>query len=269
MIGKKNCLHVWTLIDLKAQISTETDSSRRKLEILFESNGTVCAAQAAEILKCIGCAPHKIQAIKILESRLESMTCKEAKEVIGAVSIHKDKIDILECIKRVLTDNETKLGEEYILSAFPYEHDKNQALNVLNTVRTDRSVKLAAGGHQGYAALGGLFTQARPLHPHLYGPIEIQARMMEDKSKGLIPARARSDYMNSTYATSHPPMPYIRDKTYQEERGYPGSSGYPANINNSSHNYPSGAPPLHMSGGSPAPTGYYTLERSAYVQNYS
>ena len=31
-----------------------------------------------------------------------------------------------------------------------------------------------AGGHQGYAALGGLYTQAAPLNRHIYGDIESQ-----------------------------------------------------------------------------------------------
>ncbi|KAK6185034.1 hypothetical protein SNE40_007359 [Patella caerulea] len=251
---------------LLALLNQETDSSRRKLELIYRSSGTIDAKQAASILSAIGCAPHKLQAIKIMAPRLEGMTGHEAKDVIGAVSIHKDKLVVLETIKRSLIDNETKLGEEYILSAFPYEHDKNQALNILQTIKVDRSEKLAAGGHQGYAALGGLFTQARPLQPHLYGPVEFQVAMMKDKSKGRIPERAKSDYMNSTYSTSHPPLPYIPDKTYQEERGYPGNSGFPAFIDTTPE-YPAGAPPLSMSGSAPAPTGYYNLEKSAYVQD--
>ena len=38
--------------------------------------------------------------------------------------------------------------------------------------------KVAAGGHQGYAALGGLYTQARPMVPHLYGDLDHQARQI-------------------------------------------------------------------------------------------
>ncbi len=41
-------------------------------------------------------------------------------------------------------------------------------------VRSDVFEQIPAGGHQGYAALGGLYTQARPLNPHLYGPVEYQ-----------------------------------------------------------------------------------------------
>ena len=41
-------------------------------------------------------------------------------------------------------------------------------------VRSDAADAMSAGGHQGYAALGGLHTQSRPLVPHLYGPTEQQ-----------------------------------------------------------------------------------------------
>lgn len=35
---------------------------------------------------------------------------------------------------RVLSDYQTKLGEEYILSSFPFEADKITALRILQTV---------------------------------------------------------------------------------------------------------------------------------------
>ena len=38
--------------------------------------------------------------------------------------------------------------------------------------------KMAAGGHQGYAALGGLYTQARPMVPHLYGDLGHQSQQI-------------------------------------------------------------------------------------------
>ena len=45
-------------------------------------------------------------------------------------------------------------------------------------MRSDVADMMAAGGHQGYAALGGLYTQARPLVPHLYGSVEDQKRFV-------------------------------------------------------------------------------------------
>ena len=75
---------------------------------------------------------------------------------------------------RYLTDCQTREGIDQILSAYPFENDKNRARCVLNTVRSDVWDKMASGGHQGYAALGGLFTQSRPLEQHLYGPVDKQ-----------------------------------------------------------------------------------------------
>lgn len=43
-------------------------------------------------------------------------------------------------------------------------------------VRSDVFDQMASGGHQGYAALGGLYTQSRPLEPHLYGSVDEQWR---------------------------------------------------------------------------------------------
>ena len=43
-------------------------------------------------------------------------------------------IFMLLSLARVLTDCQTKLGEEYILSAFPFESDKYKALGILQTV---------------------------------------------------------------------------------------------------------------------------------------
>ena len=43
-------------------------------------------------------------------------------------------------------------------------------------VRSDVRTSMPAGGHQGYAALGGLYTQCRPLVPHLYGSVDDQEK---------------------------------------------------------------------------------------------
>ena len=45
----------------------------------------------------------------------------------------------------------------------------------VSQVRSDVADKIGAGGHQGYAAMGGLYTQARPLNTHLYGGLQEQA----------------------------------------------------------------------------------------------
>lgn len=50
--------------------------------------------------------------------------------------------------------------------------------NLVLQVGSYVSEKTAAGGHQGYAALGGLYTQARPMCPHVYGPLHVQESMI-------------------------------------------------------------------------------------------
>jgi hypothetical protein len=68
-------------------------------------------------------------------------------------------------------------GVEHVLIAYPFEPYKYHAAGVMETIRGDVRDAMPSGGHQGYAALGGLYTQCRPLVPHLYGPIEQQERL--------------------------------------------------------------------------------------------
>ena len=49
-------------------------------------------------------------------------------------------------------------------------------------MRYDVHDVMAAGGHQGYAAVGGLFTQSRPLEAHLFGPISEQLKRVPVRS---------------------------------------------------------------------------------------
>ena len=41
-------------------------------------------------------------------------------------------------------------------------------------VQSNVADHIAAGGHQGYASLGALYSQARPMLPNLYGDINAQ-----------------------------------------------------------------------------------------------
>lgn len=42
-------------------------------------------------------------------------------------------------------------------------------------MRNDEACKIPAGGHQGYAALGHLYTQSCPLNQHVYGSVNEQS----------------------------------------------------------------------------------------------
>ncbi|KAL3859084.1 hypothetical protein ACJMK2_009319 [Sinanodonta woodiana] len=247
---------------LMRKINQETNSRERKIEILYSCRGFFNADQASQLLFAYGSPDDKMRVVQILEPRLCRMTCQEARKIIGSVSVHNDKLAVLDCTKRVLTDAQTKLGEEYILSAFPFEHDKYRALNILNTVRSFVGEKVPAGGHQGYAALGGLYTQARPMVPHLYGPLDYQAMQIPGQGKIEIPPAAQPGVVPSVY-TGHPSYAYPRDRTYIEDRGYPGSAEFPNTVSGA-RPYPAGAPPVSFHSGAPSPTGFPRLEASGY-----
>ncbi|KAK3086631.1 hypothetical protein FSP39_021224, partial [Pinctada imbricata] len=211
---------------------------------------------ASSLLYAYGRPADKIAVLRILEPRLCKMSCREGRDIINAVSVHNDKLIALDSIKRVLTDNQTKLGEEYILSAFPFENDKHKALQILRTVGSYVAEHVAAGGHQGYAALGGLYTQARPMVPHLYGPVEFQATLIPGHGKIEIPPEAQPGVVPSVY-TGHPSYAYPADRSYDEDRGYPGNSSLGQKIPG---DYPTGAPPLGFHSGAPNPTGFLKLQ---------
>ncbi|XP_060075314.1 uncharacterized protein LOC132555002 [Ylistrum balloti] len=253
----KECMDDVSFNRLLSDINQQTSSLDKKVETLYSSRGFFSADQAATLLYAYGSPSDKIKAVRVLEPRLCRMTCKDARGIIGAVSVHNDKLIVLDCIKRCLCDYQTTLGQEYILSAFPFEHDKQRAMQILQTVGSSVASKVAAGGHQGYAALGGLYTQARPMVPHLYGPLPMQAELIPGYGKIEIPPEAQPGVVPSVY-TGHPSYAYPPDKSYAEDRGYPGNSSF--SNGPATHNYPAGAPPLGHHSGAPYSTGFPQLE---------
>ncbi|KAK7481698.1 hypothetical protein BaRGS_00027071 [Batillaria attramentaria] len=246
------------------RIQQETDSYNKKLQILYASRGYFNSDQASVLLHAISRPADKLKAVKMLEPRLCRMSCQEARDILTAINIHNDRLIALDSIKRVLTDYQTTVGEEYILSTFPFEGDKKTALAILRTVRSDVADKIGAGGHQGYASLGGLYTQARPLHEHLYGSLADQALRMPGHGKIEIPPTAQKSYYPSIY-TGHPSYAYPPDVPYEEHHGYPGTVGFPARVEGPSIPYPGGAPPLGNNTGAPAPTGFPRLDSRGFV----
>ncbi|XP_045192741.2 uncharacterized protein LOC123549037 [Mercenaria mercenaria] len=239
------------------RINQETSSAEKKVEILYGSRGFFNASQASTLLFLYANPPDRVRVIKILEPRLCRMSCQDARQIIGAVTVQNDKLIVLDCIKRVLTDSQTKLGEEYILSAFPFECDKFKAIHILNTVSSFVGENVAAGGHQGYAALGGLYTQARPMVPHLYGDVNYQAQQIPGQGQVQIAPQAQPGVVPSIY-TGHPSYAYPPDMSYIKDRGYPGAAEHPVCESNIKP-YPAGAPPLSYHSGAPNPTGFTTM----------
>ncbi|CAL1545752.1 unnamed protein product [Lymnaea stagnalis] len=245
---------------LITKIRQETDSHERKLNILYTSRGYFNAEQAGRILYELPRPADKVAALRMLESRLCRMTCREARKIVEAVSIHNDRLIALDCIKRVLMDSQSTLGEEYSLSSMIYENDKCRARAIQQTVRSDVADQVAAGGHQGYAPFGTLYTQSRPLLFNLYGDIAKQAESAPGHGKIKLLPTADPGLVPSLY-TGHPSYAYPPDIAYADTRGYPGTSGFPARVTATS-DYPGGAPPLGNHSGAPAPTGFQNLEEA-------
>ncbi|BFZ19314.1 hypothetical protein BsWGS_22353 [Bradybaena similaris] len=256
----KTALDASEFENLVCKIRQETDSHEKKIQILKTSKGCFNAEQASRILYELPRPADKVTALRILEPRLCLMTSREARAIIEAVSIHNDRLIALDCVKRVLTDSQTPLGEEYSLSTMIYENDKHRARSILHTVRADVADTIPAGGHQGYIALGGLNSQARPLEAHLYGDVASQMQTAAGHGKvRLIPA-AEQGMIPSIY-TGHPSYAYPPDIPYAQIRSYPGTSGFPTRVS-ATTDYPGGAPPLGYHSGAPAPVGFYNLEES-------
>jgi len=210
---------------LLSKINQETNYAQKKLEYLFNSRGFFTAHQASRVLYAFAAPPDKLHAMQIMGPRLCRMTCSEARDVIGAVSIHNDKLAVLDIVKRYLQDCQTREGAEQILSAFPFEADKQKAFTALSTVRSDVADLMPAGGHQGYAALGGLYTQCRPLVPHLYGSVEEQKIYTPGHGTIELPVEATSGVLPSMY-TGHPSYAYPQGRDYAQDRGYPGNPAF-------------------------------------------
>ncbi|GFS24451.1 hypothetical protein ElyMa_001664400 [Elysia marginata] len=243
---------------LICRMRQESDSHENKLQILYTSRGYFNAEQAGRILYELPRPADKVSALRMLEPRLCRMTCREARNIIEAVSIHNDRLIALDCVKRVLMDSQEELGEEYSLSNFIYENDKCRGRAIQHTVRSDVADHVPAGGHQGYASLGALHSQARPMLTNLYGDIKSQTEGAPGHGKIHVLPTAEPGFIPSIY-TGHPSYAYPPDMSYAETRAYPGTTGYPAHMPTTCE-YPGGAPPLGNHSGAPAPTGFQNLE---------
>ncbi|XP_076449467.1 uncharacterized protein LOC143285904 [Babylonia areolata] len=248
---------------LLARIQQETDSPLEKLQILYSSKGYFDATQASQILHALSRPEDKIRAIRMLESRLCRMTCRDGRDILTAFNIHNDRLIALDTLKRVLMDYLTVVGEEYILTTFPFEGDKKMAKDILGTVRSDIEDRMGSGGFQTYGSLGMLVSQARPMDPHMYGSLPHQARSMPGKGRVEAPPYARVGVVPSIY-TGHPSYAYPVDKSYGQEKGYPGTVGFPAKEHGPRH-YPGGAPALGNHSGAMYPTGFPNLDARGFA----
>ncbi|CAG2216068.1 unnamed protein product [Mytilus edulis] len=163
------------------RINQQTSYTEKKVEILYSSRGHFTANQASQILLAFKAPSDKVRAIQILEPRLCRIIrlCKKS-------------------VNRLPNQAWRGVYSEFI----SFEDGKIMAIQILKTVGS--YVELTpAGGHQGYAALGGLYTQARPMCTHLYGPLYQQEQMIPGRGKIEIPPEAQPGVVPSVY-TGHP-----------------------------------------------------------------
>ncbi|PAA67642.1 hypothetical protein BOX15_Mlig008220g1, partial [Macrostomum lignano] len=207
--------------DVVRQLSCSSVDKRRKFEILKNnSNGIITSRQAIEILQKFKDAADRVKAIRLLEPRFGRMTCQEAAQILGEFSLSgTDRLMALECLKRYLIDHQSTAGVEFLLSAFDNEKDKQCALSIAQTTVHYVADKLAAGGHQGYGATGGLYTQNWPLEVHLYGSLEEQMQRLPGHGEPLLPVHAKPGRTASLY-TSHPSYAYPQDRSSYATRPY-------------------------------------------------
>lgn len=98
-------------------------------------------------------------------------------------------------MKRAIYDANTQEGVDNILFTFAFPEHKIMAMRILQTIMPRNDLVIAAGGHQGYSALGGLYTSAKPNNLHIYGdkyeqvkhlPNHRQPTQETDQKSGLL-----------------------------------------------------------------------------------
>lgn len=100
-------------------------------------------------------------------------------------------------------------------------------LNIFKVVNR-KGIQIAAGGHQGYAPLGGLYTNAQPNNPHIYGHPLIQVSGLPhhkppSASNSTNPNAAQPNN-NPIYKSNMPEKVYL--STYAKANNYPTVNPY-------------------------------------------
>ena len=98
---------------------------------------------------------------------------------------------------------------------------------------------------------------------HCFTILWISSVCTQGQGKIEVPLTAQPGVVPSIY-TGHPSYAYPADKTYAEDRAYPGTIGFPACVEGPS-TYPGGAPSLGNHSGAPAPTGFPRLDSRGFV----
>ncbi|CAI9715646.1 Hypothetical predicted protein [Octopus vulgaris] len=151
-----------------------------------------------------------------MATRMCKTTCQNARMLLRVFSPY-DRLAVLDIIKRYLTDSQTKLGEEYISSMFPFEKQKKTVLSVLQTVQSDKKNIFPAGGHKINMNMGTTYSMCLPNDIHKYGSIEKQ---LQDTSSHIMKRQGKTFY----------PPGYVHHKSdvsNADEFDYEGTNSYP------------------------------------------
>jgi len=198
-----------------------------KLEILLKTSGFFNGEQAGLLVSIFSRPKDKLKAVMIIEPKLISMSCQEARSILGAIPIPEDRLNALQYVKRALYDAGTQEGCDYIVSTFTFEEHKISAARLLGSVVSKQGIQIAAGGHQGYAPLGTLYTNAVPNNPHIYGHPLIQAQHLPNhklSSDCKKTEEVNPKYPASIYKSNLPENVHL--STYAKANGYPGNKEY-------------------------------------------
>ena len=90
-----------------------------------------------------------------------------------------------------------------------------------------KGIQIAAGGHQGYAPLGGLYTNAVPNNPHIYGHPLLQVNQLPHHkpptSNSTVP-NIIQPHNNPIYKSNMPEKVYL--SSYAKANDYPTVNPY-------------------------------------------
>ncbi|CAF1106687.1 unnamed protein product [Adineta steineri] len=243
----------------------ETSDHERKLETLYHSRGFLSGEQAGHIVASLTRPKDRVKAIMILEPRLIPMTCQQARNILASVTIHNDRLEALQYVKRALNDANTQEGNDYILSAFPFFEDKLKAAAILDTVIAREGVRVAAGGHIGYGALGSSVVRAAPLNPHFYGSVAAQVAHLPNHSQDASPVnKIFSPQAPSIYSFGETYLPPKRATDINAHF----TSKTSMNLNNNQYTGFNSSPSNMYHASDPGPIGYANLQPNTAPNTY-
>ncbi len=133
----------------------------------------------------------------------------------------------LQYVKRALYDANSQEGIDNIVATFTFEEHKLKAARVLDSIVPRKGIQIAAGGHQGYAPLGTLYTNATPNNVHIYGHPLVQAQNLPNhKLAGEVTDNmsGKLKYQQSIYKSNIPET--VELSTYAKANKYPGHNQY-------------------------------------------